>query len=520
MSQNTLYYGDNLHILRGYVPDETVDLIYLDPPFNSSRNYNVLFKEANGTEAPSQIRAFEDSWTWDQKAVETVDELTQIAPAPLVNLLNAFLPFLGHSPMMAYSVMMAIRLVELRRVLKPTGSIYLHCDSTASHYLKLILDAVFAPRNFRNEIIWKRMTPSGFKGKKDIGASHDVILRYTNSDTFTYNPIHRSYSEEYISTRFSKTDEDGRRFKDEKIGTATSQETIQRLMRQGRIYTTSTGRLRIKHFLEEAKGYPVDDVWTDIPPINSQAAERLGYPTQKPLALVERIIKASSNEGDVVLDPFCGCGTTVDAAQHLGRRWIGIDITHIAISLMRRRLRDRYGEGLKFDVIGEPQDEGSARALADQDRGQFQSWVLDQIDARPTQELKGADRGIDGLIFFCDDGKNIRRAIVQVKSGHVGVSLIRDLVGTLRREKDENETAPIAVFITLAQPTKPMIREAASVGFYQHPLNSQRKFPRVQILTIRDLFDRKKPLLPHSAPLTYKKADVAPHRNTQQELGV
>ena len=485
---NVLYYGDNLDILRHHIADESVDLIYLDPPFNSSRNYNVLFRETNGTDARSQIRAFEDSWTWDRQAVETLEELTQTAPAPLVDLLNAFVPFLGRSPMTAYLVMMGIRLLELRRVLKPTGSIYLHCDPTASHYLKTLMDGIFGPKNFRNEIVWhyRRWTAPSRK----FQCLHDVVLFYSKENTYTFNQLLIPYTSGSVARK-----EQGvlHRFKKGEEPVLVSNREVQ------------------------SDGVPENDVW-QIPFIAPSAKERLGYPTQKPLALLERIIQASSNEGDLVLDPFCGCGTTVDASQHLGRRWIGIDITHIAISLIRRRLQDRYREDVQFEVVGEPKDQGSARALAEQDRYQFQSWALDQIDARPAQEVKGADRGIDGITFFCDDGENIRRAIVQVKSGHVTVGLIRDLVGTLKRENDDKERTPIGIFLTLEQPTKPMIQEAVSGGFYQHPLILDKKFLRIQILTVRDLFEGKNPDLPHSQPLTYTKAGAAPKMKTQERL--
>jgi len=289
MDVDTLYYGDNLEILRKYIPDGSVDLIYLDPPFNSNATYNVLFKEPSGASSQAQISAFEDTWQWGMESERALQEIASspIVPEPTKELMSVLPNFVGHkTAMRAYLTMMSIRLVELRRVLKDTGSIYLHCDPTASHYLKLLLDTIFGPNNFRNEIIWKRMTPSGFKGKTSIGRGHDVILRYSKSDNFPYNPIFVSYSEQYLAERFNKVGENGRRFKDEKIGTATTQATIDRLKSEGRIYYTSTGKLRIKHYLDEIKGVPLDDVWCDIPPINSQAAERLGYPTQKPEALL------------------------------------------------------------------------------------------------------------------------------------------------------------------------------------------------------------------------------------------
>jgi len=399
ITQNTLFYGDNLNILREYIPDKSIDLIYLDPPFNSNRNYNVLFRDESGEDSQAQITAFEDTWHWDRSAEDTYLELVTDSSPQISKMIGALREFIGENQMMAYLVMMTVRLIELHRVLKDTGSLYLHCDPTASHYLKIVLDTIFGVRNFRNEIIWKRMTASGFKGKKDLGTGHDVILRYSKTFEFTYNPIIILYTEEYIKKYFTKTDENGRLFKDEKIGTATSDKTIEQLKREGRIYVTKTGKLRIKHYLDEAKGFPIDDVWADIPPVNSQALERTGYPTQKPLALLERIIQASSNEGDRVLDPFAGCGTAIAAAQKLNRKWIGIDITHLAISLLKYRLRDMQQDvdavktGKNYQVIGETKDLAGAQQLARDDPYQFQWWANGLVEAKPLGGDAGSRKG-------------------------------------------------------------------------------------------------------------------------------
>jgi site-specific DNA-methyltransferase (adenine-specific) len=520
---NQLYYGDNLRVLREEVRDETVDLVYLDPPFNSAANYNVLFREASGEQSAAQIMAFEDTWHWTHESEATYQELVTEAPERLARLIEAMRQMLGTSDMMAYLVMMAPRLVELWRVLKPTGSIYLHCDPTASHYLKLLLDAIFGAANFKSEVVWKRTTThSDSKRWADVG---DVILFFTKSSTFTWNPPYAPYSEEYLESKYRHYDEDGRRYLLDNMtspnprpnmmyewkghasppyGWRYSKETMAKLDEEGRIWypDSKAKRPRLKRYLDEMSGNLLGTIWTDIPPINSQAQERLGYPTQKPEALLERIINASSNEGDVVLDPFCGCGTTINVAERLKRRWIGIDITHLAVALIRSRLHDTFGTELSpYSVHGTPQDAASAEALALQDRYQFQWWALSLIDARPAQDKKkGKDTGIDGYIRYLErEGEPARTIIVQVKSGKVSSRDIRDLVGVLDREK-----AVIGIFITLQPPTKDMLKEAVSAGFYQSHWGN---FPRLQILTIEDLLTGKTTALyPRLNAATFKRA--------------
>jgi site-specific DNA-methyltransferase (adenine-specific) len=493
MDTNVLYYGDNLEILRRHIPDDSVDLIYLDPPFNSSATYNVLFKEPGGKSSQAQMSAFEDTWHWGLESERALQEIaaSPIAPAATKEFMSVLPNLVGkRTDMSAYLTMMAVRLIELRRVLRDTGSLYLHCDPTASHYLKLLLDTIFGPENFKNEIVWKRMTPSGFKGKTSIGRGHDVILNYSKSADFLFVPQFVSYSEQYLAERFNKIDDHGRRFKDEKIGTATSQATIDRLKAEGKIYYTSTGKLRIKHYFDEIKGVPLDDVWSDIPPINSQAAERLGYPTQKPEVLLERIIQASSNEGDIILDPFCGCGTAVVAAQNLKRQWIGIDITHLAIGLMKWRLKNLTPPA-KFSVVGEPKDLTGAQKLAEDDKYQFQWWAVAEVGGQPYGEKKkGADTGIDGYLYYMDEKDKIKKAIISVKGGHnANVSMIRDLGHVIDREK-----ADIGVFISIDEPTRHMVEEAAIKGFYHSPLG--KDYPRIQILTIAQILEGKRPDIP------------------------
>lgn len=525
--KNKLYFGDNLDVMRKHIPDESVDLIYLDPPFNSNATYNVLFQEKNGTVPAVQVKAFEDFWHWDAGAERTYHEVVTQGPKKLADLLRALMEFLGRNDMMAYLTMMAARLVEIHRVLKPTGSVYLHCDPTASHYLKLLLDAVFGHKNFRNEIIWKRSTTHS--DAKRFARVSDSIFFYSKSERMVWNRPRGQYNEEYVQSHYVYVDKDGRRFRYDNLvkpkgsrgyfyillgcppppnGWRMPEERAKQWLAEGRIEIPPKGKIpAYKRYLDEMRGPLLTNIWTDIPPINSQAKEALNYPTQKPEALLERIIKASSNEGDLVLDPFCGCGTTIAVAERLKRRWIGIDITHLAIALIKHRLEDAFGKDLApYEVIGVPQDLKSAEALAQQDRFQFQYWALSLVDARPVGEKKkkGPDEGIDGYVYFFDDASGIpKKAIVSVKSGNVTVSQIRDLKGVLEREG-----AAIGTFITLREPTEPMRREALAAGFYEPEIyGGERKFPRIQILTIRELLEGRQIEMPRLAPPdTFKKA--------------
>lgn len=470
--ENTLYYGDNLDILRRHVSDNSIDLIYLDPPFKSDQSYNILFKEKNGTESAAQIKVFEDTWHWDMKAQEAYEEITEKAPQRVADLIIALRRFLGSNDMMAYLVMMAIRIVELHRVLKDTGSIYLHCDPTASHYLKMVMDAVFGVKNFRNEVVWLYTRP-GTKHQKQFPKVHDIIFWYSTSDTWIFNP--------------------------DEIRIPYSQKTIER----GK-YSVATSKVtKGIHKRVLPKGGKCPEDWWHIPMIQGNARERLGYPTQKPEALLERVIKASSNKGDIVLDPFCGCGTTIVAAQKLKRKWIGIDVTHLAISLMRHRLKDTFGEKVEYEVVGEPADLKGAEELAKQDRYQFEWWALGLVGARPaeSEKKKGKDRGIDGYIYFHDEPQKTKKIVIQVKSGHVNPGQIRDLRGVIEREN-----AQIGVFITLSKPTKGMIKEAVSAGFYKSP-GWNKDYPKIQILTIKELLEGKEIEYPPKTSVTFKKAE-------------
>lgn len=477
MAQNFLYYGDNLDILRRYVKDETVDLIYLDPPFKSNQDYNVLFQEQNGSRSNAQIKVFEDTWRWDRGAASAYQEIVEKGPEKASRAMQAFRMFLGDNDMLAYLSMMAPRLIELRRVLKPTGSIYLHCDPTASHYLKILMDAVFGAERFLNEIDW--CYKSGGASKRHFSRKHDVILFYSKLSEYIFNyQKEKSYNRGLKPYRFKGVEE----FKDE-IG-----------------WHTLVG---------------MKDYW-NINMVGRTSAERLGYPTQKPEALLERIIKASSNEGEIILDPFCGCGTAIATAQKLNRCWIGIDITHLAIGLIKHRLQDSFGSEISstYKVIGEPTDLDSAKSLANEDPYQFQWWALGLAGARPVDQKKGADQGIDGRLYFHDEANKTKQIILQVKGGHINSAHIRDLRGVLEREKAE-----IGVFITLQDPSKPMRGEAAGAGFYHSP-GWDKNYPRLQILSIAELLNGQ--TIDYPAPqftnITLKKAPQFIKGGEQEEL--
>jgi DNA modification methylase len=522
--RNELYYGDNLNILREHILTESIDLIYLDPPFNSNQDYNVLFTEQDGTRAAAQMLAFEDTWQWDQAAAQTYQETVE-AGGKVSKVLQTLWALWGGNNMMAYLAMMAPRLVELHRVLKPMGSIYLHCDPTASHYLKMLMDSIFEPVNFRSEVIWKRT--SAHSSAKRYGPVHDVLLYYAKSEKFTWNQSYQPYDQHYVNEFYTHTDPDGRRWRRSDLTGAGVRHgatgepwrgidvtakgrhwfvpptELDKLDARGKIHwpIKEGGVPMLKRYLDEQSGVPLQDIWTDLPPLHNLAAERLGYPTQKPEALLERVIKASSNEGDVILDPFCGCGTAISVAESLNRQWIGIDITHLAIGLIRHRLQHAYRGSAAYRVIGEPVSLYDAEALAKADPYEFQWWAAGQVGGR-IDKKRGADQGIDGRLFFHDDPKpgTTKQIILSVKSGKIPPAHIRELRGVVDREGAE-----IGVLLTLKPPTKPMRSEAAKAGSYISPWGT--KHPRLQILTVEELLEGKRIDYPQSkANVTYKRA--------------
>lgn len=480
MEGNLLYYGDNLDILRRHIKDEVVDLIYLDPPFNSNRSYNILFDEKNGSQSASQIRAFEDTWHWNLESQKEYENIVSRADK-VSDVMQAFMTFLGSNDLMAYLAMMAPRLIELHRVLRSTGSIYLHCDPTANHYLKILMDSVFGTKNFRNEIIWYYYNKIHDYRKNMFPNAADTILFYAkdiNSD-FTYHQL--------------------KEMRDEPI------KQLRRKKVNGKMVNVKNEEGHVIYRMKSDR--TIDNIWR-IPCLQHASTERLGFPTQKPQTLLERIIKASSNEGDLILDPFCGCGTAISAAQHLNRRWIGIDITYLAITLIKTRLKDAFGDDIEYKVIGEPVSLSDANELAKQDPYQFQWWALGLVGARPVERKKGSDKGIDGRILFFESpsDKKAKQIIISVKSGKVSPMHIRDLKGVVEREK-----AAIGVYITLNAPTRDINEEAANAGFYKSIELSESIYPKIQILTIEGLLNGKKILSPvfmksRNGNITFKQA--------------
>jgi site-specific DNA-methyltransferase (adenine-specific) len=515
---NYLFYGDNLPILRS-MQANSVDLVYLDPPFNSSRSYNVLFKDESGCSSDAQITAFDDTWHWGPSAEQAYLDILQANPGVVDDLLASLRTIIGENQMLAYLVMMAARLVEMQRILKPTGSLYLHCDPTASHYLKIVLDTVFNPQNFRNEIIWKR-TSAHSDAKTKFADIADIILFYSKSNNAPFTPQYGKHDTGYLAKFYRFDDKDGKGlysldnmaspnprpnmmyewmgYPCPLKGWRYQRETMQRLDLEGRVWyprlkngsLDTSKRPRLKRYLAEQEGTIVPNIWLDIQPLHDVATERMGYPTQKPIALLERIVQASSNPGDIVLDPFCGCGTAIAAAEKLGRQWIGIDVTYLSINLIENRMKAMF-PGIQFEVIGKPEDLGSARNLAQRDRYQFQWWALSLVGAKPLGGFtlggsgkKGSDKGIDGVVNYIDSAKQeLKRVLVQVKSGHVNAGTIRDLIGTLN-----NEHAEIGVLITLDSPTRDMITAASTAGYYKSEFWN-KSYARLQILTIEQLLE-------------------------------
>jgi site-specific DNA-methyltransferase (adenine-specific) len=545
--QGTLYYGDNLHVLKEHVRDESVDLIYLDPPFNSDAQYNVLFKAPDGEPSGAQAEAFHDTWHWTELAEASYDAM-MAAGGSAADLLRALRGALGNSDMMAYLSNMSLRLHEMRRVLKSTGSLYLHCDPTASHYLKIILDGIFGPENFCNEIVWRRT--GSHNSTRRFGPIHDTLLFYSASKHTSFNRMVRPYMRGHVEKAFVQ--ESGRyrtnysgnvltgsgkrngisgtpwrgfdptakgrhwalprkliEGMEEEFEGLDQHEKFEKLYSKG-IITIKPGDEwpRYQRYISESDGQYLSDIWAyqpytegtvfgtgdgiddDVRWMGTKDEERIGYPTQKPLGLLRRIIQTSSRPGDTVLDPFCGCGTTVHAAQELGRKWIGIDVAHYAVGVVENRLRQEFGSKLAFSVTGRPTEIQGARELARRDKYQFQWWANWLVGVQNYREhKKGADRGIDGVIFFRNGPYGTGRVIVSVKGGEtVTPDMVRALAGTVDREKAE-----LGLFVCLAEPSSKMKQEAAALGLCK---TAHGKIPKVQIATIESLLYGKMPNLP------------------------
>ncbi|MBL0422396.1 restriction endonuclease [Ramlibacter sp. AW1] len=566
-ASNHLYYGDNLEVLRESIPSESVDLVYLDPPFNSKATYNILFRTPSGAQSQAQIEAFEDTWHWNESAEQAFDDVLQSGNTSVAEMLSALRQYLKENDMMAYLTMMTVRLLELRRILKKTGSLFLHCDPTASHYLKIILDGIFGVENFRSEIIWRRT--GSHHTKRKFGPIHDVILFYTRSNDYYFKVVKRPYMRKHVEKRYTldvgsgkmqftsggnvltgegiRKGESGMPWRnvdptakgrhwaipgflaeqmdDEEFESFGVLAKLEALYQVGLIEFTEGNAWPVPvRYLKPDDGQALQDIWAaqpytegtvfgssdivdaDVAWLGTTDPERLGYPTQKPVGLLERIVEAACPEGGSVLDPFCGCGTTIHAAQKLKRPWTGIDVTHLSISLIEKRLKDAF-PGISFDVHGTPKDIAGAAALALADKYQFQWWACSLVNAQPYQgKKKGADGGIDGIIYFKDEAKGHKKIIVSVKGGeNVNVAMIRDLAHVVVREK-----ADIGLFLTLSSPTKPMSVEAVKAGYYTSPATGH-KFPKLQILSIDGLLSgTEKALYPDlsQGATTFKKAQV------------
>jgi len=526
---NKLFYGDNLDNLRRFIRDETVDLCYIDPPFNSQRNYNQIYNNV-GTEDRAQAQAFVDTWTWDDHANRCFDEILRnengVQTQQSIALISGLEKVLGKGSLFAYLVSMTVRIAEIRRVLKQTGSFYIHCDDVADSYLRLICDSLFVARggDFKNEIVWKRT--SAHSDSTRYGRNTDRILFYTASGKSTWNDPYQKYDEAYVEQYYSREDPDGRKWMSGDASAAGlsgggyeyewnghtkvwryPKETMQRLHDEGRIFYTRNGVARRKRYLDESNGMPAQDLWSDIQALRSWHAELLGYPTQKPEALLERIISASSNEGDTVLDAFCGCGTSVAVADKLKRQWIGMDITYQSVALILKRLKDSGGQEAvdNVELHGVPRDMEGVDALIhkkdDRVRKEFEKWaILTYSDNRAViNEKKGADRGIDGVAYTRKSKDEVLPVMISVKSGNVGAAMIRDLRGVVEREG-----AACGILITRNEPSKPMMQEAKAAG--QFKPEHFAAFDRMQIVTVQEILDGARMNLPLMEEVAKKAA--------------
>ncbi len=547
---NKLYYGDNLTIMRT-MPKSSVDLIYLDPPFNSQQNYNLLYRTLTGKPVPEQAEAFCDTWEMDAQK----EELARNMPLLMrehgvedyyVDFWRLWIQALRNTQphLLAYMIYMVQRLLHMKVILKSTGSIYLHCDPTASHYIKVMMDGIFGHKNFRNEIIWRRTGSHG--ARRTYGPIHDVILFYTKSDKYTFNVQKRPYMAGHVKGRYAK-DEEGRykftsggniltgpgstggesgavwrgfdptakkrhwaipgflaeqmppEFRD--LGVQAKLEALYQAnlidIKEGNAWPTPV------RFLGKEDGAAMQDIWAaqpytegtvhgsseiidaDVAWLGTTSPERLGYPTQKPVGLLKRIILTSSNEDDVVFDPFCGCGSTVYAAEQTHRQWKGGDVAILAVKLIREILLEKYKltEGKHFEVDGIPVSLEQAQELFKRDPFQFQHWAVERAGGFPMQK-KVADKGIDGRLYF-ETKELLREMVISVKGGKLRPTDVRDLAGVLSRE----ENAKLAGFISLQEPTPGMIEEASRAGTYEYAGNH---YARIQLLTIRDMLEGKR----------------------------
>jgi len=503
---NTLYYGDCLEVMEKFLADESIDLIYLDPPFNSNADYNIIFgKQRNGK--PAQVTAFGDTWRWGGRGTEDAVLIAGALKHPAHVAVSAFMTLLGECGMMAYLGYMAQRLVVMHSKLKDTGTLYLHCDTTASHYLKVLLDSVFGPQNYLNEISWLRSQPKSH-AKVNLSRCRDLILRYGKGPNTVFNKVYGEYDPDYVMKFYRHTDEDGRRYQLADLTNPNparpnltyefmgvhrvwrwTRERMEEARQEGRIVQSKPGAVpRYKRYLDEMRGQPVTDNWDDIEHLHGSNKEKLPYPTQKPVALLERILDLSSNPGDLVLDPFCGCGTTIVAAEKLSRRWVGIDISPVAIDVMTRERRD-FPVG-NFQIKGVPEDLAGAGKLAESNPYDFQRWAIHRIPGMAANERMSADGGFDGKGLY-QDGKEKRLVLAEVKSSAKGVQAAqRSHFEAAVREQN----AKMGVFITLhSDPaTEKWCKKHGEVKLQ----GGAAAYPKFQVWSMEDFFEGHLPRLP------------------------
>jgi len=545
---NRLYYGDNLETLRKYIKDETVDLCYIDPPFNSKRNYNQIYNNI-GKEDKAQAQAFVDTWTWDEAALTGYDEIVSnrggVFTKQNIELILGLEKILTRGSFLSYLVHMTLRIAEIYRILKPTGSFYLHCDPTASHYLKLILDSIFCAGRqgeYRNEIVWKRINSKGLAFTR-FASNHDVIFYYSKTKEITWNPQYKPHDPKYLTDFYKYVEpETGRRYR---LGDLTNpnknrpnltyeflgitrvwrwtKERMLKAYKDGLVVQSKKGSVpALKRYLDEQEGTPIDDIWVDILPVQPQGIEYLGYPTQKPETLLERIIKASSNEGDIILDAYCGCGTSVAVAERLNRKWIGMDVTYQSISLILKRLEEHFGAATlkSIQLSGVPEDFSSAEALANKEddklRKEFEKWAILTFSNNRAiiNEKKGADGGIDGTAFLLDFNKkgeqDHKEILFSVKSNKsLSPSVVRDLNGTIEREG-----AVMGFLITLYK-AENLVKESKKYGTYNNIMLGQT-YPKIQVISVEEILEGKTMKIPTS--LEVLKDAEKKSKSTQQKL--
>ena len=533
----TLVRGDNLEEMRKF-PDACIDLIATDPPFNSKRDYFVPYRDAHGQEPDTLVRAFTDTWSWGEAAEEAYQHLLVEEGGQIGDTIQGLRQFLNETPMMAYLVMMTIRIVEMHRLLKPSGNLYLHCDPTASHYLKIILDAVFKPQQFRNEIIWQRT--STHNDGNQYGRIHDTILFYSKSEQWTWNPVYTELDPAYKKKKYRYLDERGLYRIDNLYASGVTQkgesgqswrginpslsgnhwraprraswpegveppenyeslsvhEKLDALDANGLIYWPPTGNVPgFKRYLSTSKGRMVQDIITDIKQLGKNSPEKTDYPTQKPIALYERIIEASSNKGDLVLDPFCGCGTTLMAAEAQDRHWIGIDVTYLATGAVKFQI-EKFFPQLRnnITITGTPENVEQALDLARTNPQGFEEWCVTHVLKFKSNAKKVADGGIDGTFRFpigrVKGKQEYGRAVAQVKGGNYTLGHIRDF-----RTAMQNAEADLGIFVVTSPPSSGMRTEASRAGTYRHPFLNMEA-PCLQIYEIQDYFSGILPRLP------------------------